>query len=51
VVWLTGAAGNQILVVADVAAEHPETWMRLDVGTASVLSVTWSSALAGTGRR
>jgi hypothetical protein len=51
VVWLTGAAGNQRLVVADEAAEHPETWMRLDVGTASVLSVTWSSALAGTGRR
>jgi hypothetical protein len=51
VVWLTGAAGDQRLVVADEAAEHPETWMRLDVGTASVVSVTWSSALTGTVRR
>jgi hypothetical protein len=51
IVWLTGAAGAQRLVLADVSATHTETWMRFDVGAVSVESVTWSSALTGTVRR
>ncbi len=51
VVWLTGAAGNQRLVLADKSAEHTETWMRFDVGAAAVESATWSTDLAGTMRR
>jgi hypothetical protein len=48
VVWLTGAAGKQRLVLADEAAEHTETWMRFDVGAVPVEGVTWSTDLTGT---
>jgi hypothetical protein len=51
VVWLTGGAGRQRLVLADESAEHIETWMRFDIGTRSVEGATWSSALTGTVRR
>jgi hypothetical protein len=51
VVWLTGAAGAQRLVLADESAEHTETWMRFDVGAVPVEGVTWSTDLTGTVRR
>jgi hypothetical protein len=51
VVWLTGAAGGQRLVLADESAEHTTTWMRFDVGAVPVESVTWSTDLTGTVRR
>jgi hypothetical protein len=51
IVWLTGAAGSQRLVLADESAEHTETWMRFDVGAIPVEGVTWSTVLTGTVRR
>jgi hypothetical protein len=51
VVWLTGAAGAQRLVLADESAEHTKTWMRFDVGAKPVEGVTWSTDLTGTVRR
>jgi hypothetical protein len=51
VVWLTGAAGRQRLVLADEEALHTETWMRFDVGAVPVEGVTWSTDLTGTVRR
>jgi hypothetical protein len=50
VVWLTGAPGSQRLVACTVESDHCATWMRFDVGTAGVESVTWSDDLAGTRR-
>jgi hypothetical protein len=51
IVWLTGAAGSQRLVLADEESQHTEAWMRFDVGTIPVEGVTWSTDLAGTVRR
>jgi hypothetical protein len=51
IVWLTGAAGSQRLVLADEESQHTETWMRFDVGAVPVESVTWSTALTGTVRQ
>jgi hypothetical protein len=51
VVWLAGDTGEQRLVLADEESRHTKTWMRFDVGTASVEGATWSSALTGTVRR
>lgn len=48
VVWLTGDPGSQQrLVAADVDGSDAETWVRFEVGTAPVESVTWSRALSG----
>ena len=51
VVWLTGAAGAQRLVLADESAEHTRDLDALRRRRRRVESVTWSTDLTGTVRR